>query len=174
MTDHPTLTTERLTLTPPTPADLPCYAAFYEESDVTVGGYRGGRSDAEVAAIHARDMAHWRDHGHGMFLIRLREADRFVGGAGIIYPEGWSCHELTWFLRPDARGAGVATEASLAVIAWACRDLGWAAVETLMRDENVAAHRLAQRLGGRVDRRETFPDGVARDVYVLPCPEAAA
>ena len=37
-----------------------------------------------------------------------------------------------------------------------------------MRDENRAARRLAERLGGKVVRRETFPDGVPRDVFRLP------
>jgi ribosomal-protein-alanine N-acetyltransferase len=161
------LKTKRLTLTPTTTADLGCYQAFYAASDVTVGGYRGGRTMAEVAAIHQADMDHWADKGFGMFLIRT-DKEEFVGGAGVMHPDGWPRHELTWFVLPAARSNGYATEASLAVIAFAYDTLGWDVVETHMRDENTAARRLAGRLGGQKIARQTFPDSVTRDVFVLP------
>ena len=169
----PVLTTARLTLTPPTRADLNAYRAFYAVSDVKVGGYRGGRSAEEVAAILDRDLAHWAAKGFGMFLIRRHGGDAVLGGAGVAHPDDWPSHELTWWLTPDARGAGVATEASRAVIAWMRDAHGWRVVETHMRDENAPARRLAARLGGVVDRREVFPDGVARDVFRLSVEDAA-
>lgn len=162
-----TLTTKRLTLTSPAPADIAQYEAFYAASDVTVGGYRGGRSAAEVAAIHQADMDHWAAKGFGMFLIR-DAAGAFVGGAGLKHPDGWPRHELTWFLLPSQRSHGYATEASRAVIEWAYGALGWDVVETHMRDENAPARRLAERLGGERIMRMTFPDSVTRDVYALP------
>ncbi|MGJ8615263.1 MAG: GNAT family N-acetyltransferase [Sulfitobacter sp.] len=167
------LETERLTLRRPTPSDLPAYAAFYAVSDVTVGGYRGNRSDDEVAAILTRDITHWQSKGFGMFLLEHKTTHAILGGAGLAHPDDWPSHELTWWLMPDARGKGLATEASRAVIAWGYDVLGWPKVETHMRDENLPARHLAQRLGGVVDRRETFPDGVTRDVFALPKQVAA-
>ena len=168
MTATPTITTDRLVLRAPDQNDLDVYAAFYAVSDVKVGGYRGGRSQNEVAAILNRDVAHWREKGFGMFLMRTRTDASVVGGAGLSHPDNWPSHELTWWLMPAKRGVGFATEASRAVITWAYRTLGWSRVETHMRDENTAARKLALRLGGFVDRRETFPDGATRDVFVLP------
>ncbi len=165
------LWTPRLRMRAPTADDGAFYAAFYEASDVTVGGYRGGRSPAEVAEIHARDMAHWQSRGYGMFLLFDRKSGAFLGGTGLAWPDGWPCHELTWFLMPAARGKGYAREASLAVIDWAHETLGWTRVETHMRDENAPARHLAEAIasacGGREDRRQSFPDGVTRDVYLL-------
>ncbi|MFK7836025.1 MAG: GNAT family N-acetyltransferase [Sulfitobacter sp.] len=161
-----TLDADGLTLRVPTPQDLPRYAAFYAVSDVKVGGYRGQRSTAEVEAILHRDIAHWDAKGFGIFLIF--DGETCLGGTGISHPDDWPCHELTWWLMPEARGRGVATRASRAVIAWAYDTLGWEQVETHMRDENTPARRLAERLGGQVIRRQTFPDGVARDVFALP------
>lgn len=177
MTDAPTLprlTTKRLVLRAPRPTDLPAYAAFYAVTDLKVGGYRSGRSEAEVVAILERDIAHWQQMGFGMFLMRLKGSDRVMGGTGLNHPKGWPSHELTWWLMPRARGKGYASEASRAVISWAYESLGWDNVETHMRDENRAAHALAQRLGGTVTRRDTFPDGVTRDVYSLPQPAEVA
>jgi len=37
-----------------------------------------------------------------------------------------------------------------------------------MNDENTAARHLAIKLGGEIMTRETFPDGLERDVYHLP------
>ena len=162
-----TLKTGRLTLTSPVPADLQLYHAFYAVSDLKVGGYRGGRSDEEIAAIHQGDMEHWGTNGFGMFMLRDTD-EAFIGGAGIKHPEGWPRHELTWFLMPDARGKGYATEASQAVIAYGYDHLGWDVVETHMRDENEPARRLVERLGGTKILRMTFPDSVTRDVFALP------
>lgn len=161
-----TLNAEGLSLRVPTPQDLPHYAAFYAVSEVKVGGYRGNRSAAEVEAILTRDITHWQDKGFGMFLVF--DGEIFMGGTGLAHPDDWPCHELTWWLMPATRGKGVATRASRAVITWAYDTLGWDRVETHMRDENTPARRLAQRLGGTIDRRQTFPDGVTRDVFLLP------
>lgn len=90
-----------------------------------------------------------------------------VGGCGIVWPEGWPRHELTWWIAPDARRRGYAEEASRAVIRWAHDELGWSEVETHMSDRNDAARRLVERLGGIVIAREIFPDGIARNVYAL-------
>ena len=174
MTRTPTLTTRRLTLRAPLETDLGAYKAFYAASDLTEGGYRGGRTAAEVVAILKRDIAHWVERGFGMFLLCRRDTNDAIGGVGLSHPDEWPSHELTWWLLPSARGHGFATEASRAVIDWAYGTLGWSRVETHMRDENARAHAMAKRLGGAVDRRELFPDGVTRDVYLLPRQEVEA
>lgn len=168
MTSAPIITTARLTLTAPTPDDFGAYQAFYAVSDVAVGGYRGGRSDDEVRAILQANIEHWKTKAFGMWLLRRTGETEVIGGCGLAHPDHWPRHELTWWLMPDARGQGVATEASRAIIEWAYDTLGWSSVETHMRDENLPARRLAERLGGRKIDRETFPDGVARDVFELP------
>ncbi len=172
--DAPTITTERLTLRAPTLGDLSAYAAFNDVSETRVGKYRGGKSASEINAVLQGDIDHWQK-GFGMWLITLK-GDQVIGGAGLVHPDDWPSHELTWWLMPDQRRHGYATEASRAVIEFGYAVLGWPQVETHMRDENLPARQLAQRLGGTIDRRVTFPDGVTRDVFALPRPkpEAAA
>jgi [ribosomal protein S5]-alanine N-acetyltransferase len=91
-----------------------------------------------------------------------------IGACGIVWPEAWPRHELTWWIATNARRQGFAEEASRAAIAWANGDGGFAAVETHMNDANESARRLAEKLGGEIIARETFPDGVTRNVYRLP------
>lgn len=174
MTTHalPTLETDRLTLRAPVAADVQAYRAFYAVSDMTVGTYRGGRSDSEIVRIHAADMHHWHHKGFGIWLLRRKGETDVLGGAGVVQEDDWNTDELTWWLMPEARGHGYATEASRAIIAYTYDTLGWARVQTFMRDENTRSHKLAQRLGGKRISRDVFPDGVTRDVYTLPHPEA--
>lgn len=162
----PVLSTLRLTLRPPTPADRGVYAAFYGRAEESLS-YHGGRSAAEAEAILAKDIAHWKNKGFGLWLLARREDGSILGAAGLAQDEGWPV-ELTWWLAQDARGAGYAAEASRAAIAFGYDTLGWPAVETWMRDENEPARRLAERLGGKIVRRDPFPDGFDRNVYLMP------
>jgi len=171
MTIIPKLTTERLTLRGPQASDLAIYTAFNTVTDATVGKYRGGKSDAEIQDILNGDIAHW-NKGFGMWMLVLAD-DTIIGGAGLVHPDDWPSHELTWWLMPEHRGSGLATEASRAVIDFGYDVLGWPQVETHMRDENLPARQLAERLGGKVIRRDVFPDGVSRDVFGLSQGETA-
>lgn len=170
----PTLHTQRLRLEPPEARHLAAYQAFYAIPNDQKGSYRAPRPAAEVEGLLARDIAEWQRNGFGMFLLHTRDTGIFVGGTGLAHPADWPRHELTWWLMPEARGTGFATEASRAVLTWAYDTLGWAEVETHMRDENAPARNLVLRLGGEKIARETFPDGVTRDVFALPHPEAKA
>lgn len=167
----PTLTTQRLVLRAPTPSDLGAYSAFNAASEITVGTYKGGKTPAQTKAVLNRDIDHW-SKGFGMWLITFPGGE-IIGGAGLVHHSDWPSHELTWWLMPEHRGHGFATEASLSVIEFGYGILGWPVVETHMRDENTPARRLAERLGGTVIRRDIFPDGVARDVFALPRPNKA-
>ncbi len=162
----PTITTERLTLRAPTIGDLDAYSAFNDVSELAVGKYRSGKTADEIKDVLQGDIDHWQKD-FGMWLITLAD-NQVIGGAGLVHPDDWPSHELTWWLMPEHRRHGYATEASRAVIEFGYAVLGWPQVETHLHDENIPARQLAQRLGGKIDRRVTFPDGVARDVFALP------
>lgn len=161
----PVLKTQRLILRAPMAADIDAYAAFFADADASY--FYGGplRRDQAFAAL-CRDIGHWVLKGFGKFTVCHDGV--VVGGCGIIQPEGWPGHELTWWLLPQARGAGIAAEASHIVLEWARDSHGWDRVETHFKDDNAAALRLTERLGGRKLRREIFPDGVARDIWAIP------
>ena len=163
----PTLHTDRFDLSCPRATDAGAYHAFYAETDLKVGKYRAGLSHAEVDAVLEEDIAQWDRKGFGMFLIRPKAKADVFGGAGIRHANNWPSHELTWWVMPANRRQGIAKEASLAVLNWAFSILGWTTVETHFRDENAPARQLTEKLGGTFNRRETFPDGVARDVYAF-------
>lgn len=167
----PTLVTRRLRLRGPQGGDLGAYAAFY--ADPQASHFYGGplRRDQAFTTL-CSDIGHWALKGFGKFTVTRDGA--VIGGCGIVHPEGWPSHELTWWLLPEARGTGIAQEASRVVLRWARDSLGRNHVETHFRDENIAARRLTETLGGRKLRRETFPDGIARDIWAIPAAEVPA
>ncbi|MFN3936012.1 MAG: GNAT family N-acetyltransferase [Gemmobacter sp.] len=163
--DAPVLETERLRLRLPAPEDFAGYARFY--GDAAAARFYGGPLRPDQAhGVLCRDIGHWLLRGHGKFAVTA--GGRLIGGCGIVHPEGWPSHELTWWLMPEARGRGYALEASRAVLAWAARVLEWAEVETHFLDANEPARRLTLALGGRFVRRAAFPDGQTRDVFAIP------
>lgn len=162
----PELTTGRLTLRAPETADFELYRTFYADAEAS-HFYGGPLTAAQAWRKLAYDIGHWALRGFGMWTIEESETGQAVGGCGIVWPEGWPRHELTWWIVPAARRRGYALEASRAVIAWACDALGWSGVETHMNDTNAAARSLAERLGGKAIAREEFPDGLSRNIYLL-------
>ena len=164
----PTLTTARLELIPPDASCEAHYARFYTDAEASAD-YGGPISSGAAWARLAADLGSWHLQGFGVWSLRRREQGDLVGVCGFWQGKGWP-RELTWWLLPEARGAGLAQEASLAAVAHAYRVFGWPTVETYMNDQNVRARALVLRLGGRVLRRQGFPDGLERDVYLIPEP----
>jgi RimJ/RimL family protein N-acetyltransferase len=160
------LETERLILRGPDAVDFPVYRAFY--ADRAASAFYGGPLAPEQAWRKlAFDIGHWSLRGFGMWSVVERQTGAMVGGCGIVWPEGWPRHELTWWIMPGFRRRGYALEASRAAIGWARTTLGWGSVETHMDDTNAAARLLAERLGGSIIARKHFPDGLSRNVYAL-------
>ena len=163
----PTLHTERLTLRPPRASDFATYEAFFADADASAF-YGGPLDTAQAWRVLAMDFGHWALRGYGRWVVESKTTGEAFGSCGLWWPHGLPRSELTWWLLPHARGSGYATEASLAAISFGYDVLGWDLVETHMNDNNLAAVRLVERLGGTVFTRETFPDGIARNVYKLP------
>ena len=162
----PVLTTKRLMLRAPGVSDFPVYCDFY--GDPLASSFYGGPLDAAQAWRRlALDIGHWSLRGHGMWAVVEQASGLTIGGCGIVQPEGWPRHELSWWIVPVARRHGYAEEASRAAVQWALAALGWSHVETHMKDENVAARALAVKLGGKVISRDIFPDIIARDVFAI-------
>lgn len=164
----PALHTQRLVLEPPSRRCEALYERFYTDAEAS-RSYGGPLTPRAAWMRLAADVGTWQLRGFGVWAVRRLREDDLVGTAGFWQARGWPC-ELTWWLLPEARGQGLALEASRAVLAHAGAAYGWTSVETYMPDANAAARGLALRLGAtRVDRR-VFPDGVERDVFRIPVP----
>ncbi|MGC1470838.1 MAG: GNAT family N-acetyltransferase [Sphingorhabdus sp.] len=165
----PTLRTERLELRGPKSEDFPVYRDFF--ADAEASHFYGGPMEADRAwRVLATDLGHWALRGYGRWSVIERATGLMIGGCGLWWPEGYPRSELTWWIVPSARRHGYALEASRAVVEFGYDTLDWELVETHMKDENVAARNLVEKLGGAQILREKFPDGMERDIFALPRP----
>jgi RimJ/RimL family protein N-acetyltransferase len=83
----------------------------------------------------------------GQWALEERATGVFVGGAGLWRPEGWPGLEVGWTLDRNAWGHGYATEAGRAAIDYAFNVLHADEVISLIRPENTASIKVAERLG---------------------------
>jgi ribosomal-protein-alanine N-acetyltransferase len=166
--DIPTLRTDRLALIPPDASCDPAWQRFYTDAEASAA-YGGPLAPGAAWSRLAHDVGTWSLQGFGVWAIRRRMQGDIVGACGFWQGRGWP-RELTWWLLPEARGQGIALEASQAAIAHAYDEWRWPAVETYTRDDNHLAQALVARLGGVRLARQVFPDGEERQLYRIPRP----
>lgn len=166
----PSLETPRLLLLPPSADGDSLYHRFYTDAAASQA-YGGPLSSAGAWSRLASDLGMWHLRGFGVWVIKRKTEGDLVGTCGFWQGKGWP-RELTWWLVPEARGLGLAAEASSAAITHAYEGFGWSTVETYMNDANEPARALVARLGGVKTGRKVFPDGLERDVFQLHAPVA--
>ncbi len=141
----PELTTRRLRLRAPGPADFPALTAFFASDRAK---FVGGPMTAERAWRQlATEIGHWTLLGYGRWAVEERTTGAFAGIVGLWNPEGWPEPEIGWDLMDGFEGKGYATEAALAARDFAYGTLGWTTAISLVAPENVASAAVARRLG---------------------------
>ncbi|GAA4046011.1 GNAT family N-acetyltransferase [Nonomuraea soli] len=95
-------------------------------------------------------LADWREHGVGYRMVRLLDAPRVIGVAGLRQTEldGEVVRNLYYRFRPSAWGQGYALEAARAAIAGGEGD--GPPVVALIRPGNLASRRVAEGAGLRL------------------------
>jgi RimJ/RimL family protein N-acetyltransferase len=153
--------TERLLLRKPVLEDAQPALALL--TDPVAMGFLGGvhpdaASDPEFAV--RRWIGRWDGNHCGPFSVLRREDGRWLGRTGVLV---WDVRtwthttfgdagefaqpELGWALAREHWGQGYATEAALAVRAWAHADRGFERLISLIEATNARSQRVAERLG---------------------------
>jgi len=162
---HPELRTARLVLRPIDDADLEPLAAIFADPAVTrfIGdGRPRDRERVRRSIEHGRRS--WQCHGHGPFVVR-RIDDGAVIGDCLVIPIARSGTdaadletrgpdvEIGYRLARSAWGAGLATEAAGAVLAWAMEPrpagAGLARLIAVTDPDNRASQRVLEKIGLR-------------------------
>ena len=100
----------------------------------------------------------WCIRGYGLWAIELKATKELIGRAGMWFPEGWPETEAGWAIHPNHWGRGYATEAGREALRQAFATLGIDHVISLIHPDNTASQRVAEKLGGKVERRAVFQD----------------
>jgi RimJ/RimL family protein N-acetyltransferase len=162
---HPSLETERLLLRPWRPAeDLDALAALNAAPEVMrfVAPNRP-LTRAESAAQLDRFVAHWDEHGYGLWAVvpRLEPGAGCIGFAGLAVPSFLPAIlpavEVGWRLAPAFWGRGLATEAAGASVAFGFERLGLRSIVAVVEVGNARSMRVAEKLGMRASGHRGHP-----------------
>lgn len=145
------LTTDRLVLREMVPQDLDFVAGMLADPEV-MRFYPKTYTRAEAQEWLDRQRSRYQRDGHALWLVALRDTGEPAGQIGLVRQivRGVDETEVGYLLARPFWGQGLATEA-----ARACRDhalvtLGRARAISLIRPENEASRRVAERIGMRV------------------------
>ena len=152
--------TERLLLRRFRTGDAEAYAAI--NADPLVVRYLGGALDRAASdAQLARIMAHWDEHGFGLWAAELLDDGRMVGFVGLsipgFLPAVLPAVEVGWRWRVTSGARGLATEGGRAGIEWGFGGLGLDRIISIIDPDNVASVRVAEKLGMRAWPRRAAP-----------------
>lgn len=98
-------------------------------------------------------LGHWQLRGYGLWAVEERATGALIGRIGHINPEGWPGFELGWMLGRAFWGRGYATEGARRALDFAFTELKQPHVISLIRPDNAASIRVAERLGESLEGR---------------------
>ena len=159
--------TERLLIRPFEPADAEEIQAIWGDPE-TMRWYPHAFSREESETWIRRNLERYERDGHGHWAAVLLEDGRLAGSCGLIdqQVDGVTEIEAGWIFDRALWNQGLATEAG-----GACRDLafgpmGRSRLISLVRPENVASCRVAEKLGMTVEK-ETMHAELRHFVYAM-------
>ncbi|MEM1130179.1 MAG: GNAT family N-acetyltransferase, partial [Pseudomonadota bacterium] len=125
----------------------------------------GPLTEEEAWEAYCVYTAGWLLHGHGLWAIDQKGAQRPVGF--VLVGLEWTDDEpeLGWMLDPTARGQGLATEAAAAARDHAVSVLPRGGVVSYIDPDNAPSARLAARLGAHRDRAAEAAIGDGTQVW---------
>jgi RimJ/RimL family protein N-acetyltransferase len=122
--------------------------------DHDVSRYLGGvRSPDATKAYLSVNMAHWDQHGFGLWGLRTH-AGEFAGRAGLrrVIVEGVEDVEIAYAFRRCLWGQGLASEISTALVEIGLSQLKLPSLVGLVSPENRASRRVLEKSGFAVER----------------------
>ena len=162
-----TVETARLLLRPLTPGDVDAIFAIIGDP-IAMRHYARSFTHEDAREWIERNLRRYENDGHGIMAAVLKSSGELLGDCGIARQtvEGETMLEAGYHLRRDHWGNGYATEAARACIASAFRDLGADKIVALIRPENVASRRVAERNEMRPER-QVMHTGLLHVLYVI-------
>ena len=96
----------------------------------------------------------YREHGHGLWLLRLRMSGELVGDCGLTPQEvdGETSIEVGYHVRSTLQGNGYATGAAEACRTYAASELGLRRLIAIIEPANAASQRVAEKIGLPLER----------------------
>lgn len=139
------LETERLVLREMRSDDVEPLLGVFSDARVMASFASAPFDHAAMERWVARNLAHQRDHGYGLFTLIDKSDGTLIGDCGLENMEIGA--ELGYDLRADRWGRGLATEAATAVRDLAFNTLRLPRLVSLVRVGNQSSRRVAEKVG---------------------------
>ena len=126
----------------------------------------GVRSEAETDAYLERNLAHWTEHGFGIWMLRDPATGQVMGRAGLRHLEvrGVAEVEIAFALLPEFWGRGLATDAARACVTIGRDWLSFPSLVALVRPTNFASQKVLRK-AALVRERELAHEGAAQVLF---------
>jgi ribosomal-protein-alanine N-acetyltransferase len=159
------LETERLVLRQLHLSDLDAMHAYLGDP-LTMVHYPAPFSREFVKQGIAKNRERYPIYGYGLFGVVLKVTGELIGDCGLVWQDvdGTEELEVGYHFRRNHWGQGYAPEAAKACIEFAFSNAGVNHVISLIRPENVASRRVAEKNGLRIVR-EVMWKGLLHDVW---------
>jgi len=141
--------TGRLLLQPVWGGDLADLQALKADPRVFAVMLGGVRSPTEAAEELAADIAFWGRHGVGMWTVRERGREQFLGLVGILERADGRGMALRFALSPDAHGQGFASEAAAGALRFGHERASLRRIVAIARETNFASRTVLGAIGMR-------------------------
>lgn len=130
---------------------------FHQEDlrDVASWEEGSGAQSVEVAAQEFLDFCfrEYRERGIGPWGMRLKKTGRMVGNCGFPHLDlRRNTAEVNYYVAPQHRGLGLATEALKALMEFGSEELGLTEIQARCAADNVQSERVMQKAGMRFKR----------------------
>jgi RimJ/RimL family protein N-acetyltransferase len=158
-TEYPHVRSERLLLRPWRDDDLEPFAALNADP-IVMEFFPSALSRAESDVKAGRIRAHFAREGFGLWALELTGGAAtpapFIGFTGLARPGFMPGVEIGWRIARPYWGAGYATEAARASIAWGFAHLDIAELVAMVVPDNLRSQRVIAKLGMRRDPTADF------------------
>jgi RimJ/RimL family protein N-acetyltransferase len=147
------IVTRRLVGRPLAETDFDDLCALHRDERIVAAFHATANSEEETREFLDRKLAHWREHGFGIWMFR-DEDGAFVGRCGL---HRWTFEELDevelgYVVRSDLWGQGYATEMGVALVDHASESLGLDELVGFTMQDNPRSQRVLEKLGFELER----------------------
>lgn len=118
----------------------------------------GVRDETGTAGYLERNLAHWRDYGFGIWMLRDRETKATIGRAVLRHLEVDSADEIEvgYGLLPNWWGRGLATEIAITCVRLGRERLNLGSMVAITLTTNRASQRVMEKAGLAYERDLTY------------------
>lgn len=139
--------TERLIIRDYEPNDAPGAFDMYRREEVHRFLLRQPAPSLEFMAERIQEYQdEWSSKPYGFWAVEERESGRFVGSCILKPLPNDERYEVGWHVHPELQGKGYATEFGLGAIRYGFAELGLDAIYAILRPDNAASKRVAEKL----------------------------